>query len=114
VWVERYEAGALDEAKAADLLQAYEARMAALERRVGKQGLELEFPKGRSAPEHRRAACLPPRLPAWGISVGRGCQLMRIARSTDNGSPPTELGGTATVDAAGTGRRPLNGREHRG
>ena len=44
VWVERYQAGALDEdVAAADLLQQYEARIAALERLVGKQALELEF-----------------------------------------------------------------------
>ena len=47
VWVERYQAGAFDEdAAAADLLQQYEARIAALERLVGKQALELEFLKG--------------------------------------------------------------------
>jgi transposase-like protein len=47
VWVEKYEAGAFDEdARAADLIQAYEARIAALERLVGKQALELEFLKG--------------------------------------------------------------------
>ena len=34
------------DAKAADLIQAYEARIAALERLVGKQALELEFLKG--------------------------------------------------------------------
>ena len=39
VWVEKYEAGAFDDdAQAADLIQAYEARIAALERLVGKQG----------------------------------------------------------------------------
>jgi transposase len=47
VWVERYQAGAFDEdAAAADLLQQYEARIAALERLVGKQALELELLKG--------------------------------------------------------------------
>jgi transposase-like protein len=47
VWVEKYEAGALDEdAGAADLVQEYEARIAALERLVGRQALELEFLKG--------------------------------------------------------------------
>ena len=56
VWVERYQAGAFDEdAAAADLLQQYEARIAALERLVGKQALELEFLKGglRNAPPAR-------------------------------------------------------------
>jgi transposase-like protein len=44
VWVEKYEAGAFDdEAHAADKIQEYEARIAALERLVGKQALELEF-----------------------------------------------------------------------
>ena len=47
IWVDKYEAGAFDEeAEAADTIQEYEARMAALERLVGKQALELEFPRG--------------------------------------------------------------------
>jgi transposase len=47
IWVRKYEAGALDEdTAAAALLQEYEARIAALERLVGKQALELEFLKG--------------------------------------------------------------------
>ncbi|THD44007.1 MAG: helix-turn-helix domain-containing protein [Bradyrhizobium sp.] len=47
LWVERYQAGVFDEdAAAADLLDQYEARIAALERLVGKQALELEFLKG--------------------------------------------------------------------
>ena len=53
IWVRKYEQGAFDDdAQAADLIQEYEARVAALERLVGKQALELEFLKGalRSAP----------------------------------------------------------------
>jgi transposase-like protein len=47
IWVQKYEAGAFDEdATAADMIQEYEARIAALERLVGKQALELEFLKG--------------------------------------------------------------------
>ena len=47
IWVDKYEAGAFDEdAEAADMIQEYEARIAALERLVGKQALELEFLKG--------------------------------------------------------------------
>jgi transposase len=47
LWVQKYETGAFDEeGAAADLLQQYEARIAALERLVGKQALELEFLKG--------------------------------------------------------------------
>jgi transposase-like protein len=58
VWVARYEAGAFDEdARAADLLQEYEAKIAALERLVGRQALEIEFLKGasRNAPRARNA-----------------------------------------------------------
>jgi transposase len=50
IWVAKYEAGAFDDdAEAADLLQEYEAKIAALERMVGRQALELEFLKGASA-----------------------------------------------------------------
>jgi transposase len=50
VWVAKYEAGAFDDdAGAADLIQTYEARIAALERLVGKQALELEFLRGAAA-----------------------------------------------------------------
>ena len=50
VWVAKYEAGAFDDdAGAADLIQADEARIAALERLVGKQALELELLRGASA-----------------------------------------------------------------
>ena len=38
IWVRKYEEGAFDDdAQAADLIQEYEARIAALERLVGKQ-----------------------------------------------------------------------------
>jgi len=58
VWVKKLETGAFDDdARAADLLQEYEARIAALERMVGKQALEIEFLKGalRSAPRPKSA-----------------------------------------------------------
>lgn len=49
IWVEKYEAGALDEdIAAADLLQQYEARIAALERLIGKLSLENDLLKGAS------------------------------------------------------------------
>ena len=49
IWVAKYEAGAFDEdAHAADLVQEDEARIAALERLVGRQALEIEFLKGAS------------------------------------------------------------------
>jgi transposase len=58
VWVRKLETGAFDDdAHAADLLQEYEAKIAALERMVGRQALEIEFLKGalRNAPRPRNA-----------------------------------------------------------
>lgn len=47
IWVEKVEAGALDQDVAsAELLTEYEARIVALERLVGRQALEIEFLKG--------------------------------------------------------------------
>src|SRR5689334_21730497 len=44
IWVAKYEAGTFeDDARAADLLREYEAKIAALERMVGRQALEIEF-----------------------------------------------------------------------
>jgi transposase len=59
IWVKKLEAGAFDEdARAADLLQEYEAKIAALERMVGRQALEIEFLKGalKSVPRLRSAS----------------------------------------------------------
>jgi hypothetical protein len=46
-----------EDAQAADLLQEYEAKIAALERIVGRQALEIEFLKGalKNAPRPRSA-----------------------------------------------------------
>ena len=47
IWVGKFEAGALDDdVQAADLLQEYEAKIAALERMIGRQALEIELLKG--------------------------------------------------------------------
>src|SRR5277367_1101571 len=47
IWVGKFEAGALDDdVQAADLLQEYEAKIASLERMVGRQALEIEMLKG--------------------------------------------------------------------
>ena len=59
IWVKKLEAWAFDEdARAADLLQEYEAKIAALERMVGRQALEIEFLKGalKSVPRPRTAS----------------------------------------------------------
>jgi transposase len=58
IWVRKFEAGAFDDdPQAADLLQDYEAKIAALERMVGRQALEIEFLKGalKNAPRPRSA-----------------------------------------------------------
>ena len=56
IWVAKYEAGALDnDLAAADILAEYEARIAALERLVGRLTLENGFLKGAS----RQATRLP-------------------------------------------------------
>ena len=48
IWVQKYEAGAFsDEEQAADLLQQYEGRIAALERLLGRLTLENELLKNR-------------------------------------------------------------------
>ena len=59
IWVRKFEAGAFDDdAQAADLLQDYEAKIAALERMVGRQALEIEFLKGalKNTPRPRGAS----------------------------------------------------------
>lgn len=64
IWVEKAEAGSLDQDMAsAELLSEYEARIAALERLVGRQALEIEFLKG--APKHARS---PKSEPTSGTS----------------------------------------------
>jgi len=101
LWVQKYEAGAFDEdATAADMIQEYETRIAALERIVGKQALELEFLKGGAA---KRTAT---EVPAYvrdcrshGLSVTEGCRLMGIARSTYDDRPALAIDDTALVEA---------------
>ena len=73
IWVEKAEAGALDQDLAsAELLTAYEARIAALERLVGRQALEIEFLKGaqRSEPLLRSGPTSATTGPAASPSSG--------------------------------------------
>src|SRR5262245_58042028 len=87
VWVQKYEAGALDEdAQAADLLQEYEAKIAALHgwptsarNRVPKGGSEK-----RTAAEKREYIC---RRRPRGVSIAGGCRLMGIGRSAFYDTP---------------------------
>lgn len=45
IWVEKYEAGAFDDQVLAGTLEAYEAKIAALERKVGQLTMELDLLK---------------------------------------------------------------------
>ena len=59
IWIQKYEAGGFDdEVAAAEMIGAYEGRIAALERLVGRQALEIEFLKGalKHAPRLRSAS----------------------------------------------------------
>ena len=71
IWVEKAEAGALDEA-AAELLATYETRIAALERLVGRQALEIDFLKGaaRSRPAQKSVTTSVTNGPAVSRSGG--------------------------------------------
>lgn len=101
IWVKKHEAGALDEdARAANLVQEYEARFAALERVVGRQALELEFLKGalkKRTPAEKRGYVRDHRSP--GLSVAEGCRLMGIARSTYYHAPAPRVGDAALLTA---------------
>jgi len=69
LWVAKYEAGEFDEeAEAADLLQQYEAKIAALERLVGRQALEIEFLKGAKKNEARRRS-----VPTFAVAGPSAC-----------------------------------------
>ncbi len=73
IWIEKAEAGALDQDMAsAELLGEYETRIAALERLVGRQALEIEFLKGaqKSAPSPRNAPTSATSGPAVSPSNG--------------------------------------------
>ena len=84
IWVKKLEAGAFDEdARAADLLQEYEAKIAALERMVGRQGTRNRFSK--EGAEKRTTAekrdYIRHHQPD-GVPVAKGCCLMGLPRST--------------------------------
>src|ERR1700748_3955171 len=85
IWVKKLEAGAFDEdARAADLLQEYEAKIAALERMVGRQALEIEFLKGalKHAPQPRSA----------NASVVTGPTVSRSAGDASEWGSPDRIG----------------------
>src|ERR1700732_2956081 len=92
IWVRKFEAGAFDgEAQAADILQDYEAKIAALERMVGRQALEIEFLKGEKRTAAEKREYIRHHRPR-GLSIAEGCRLMGLSRSTyyDVPSVPTD------------------------
>ena len=95
IWVAKYEAGSFDsDVVAADMVQTQEARIAALERLVGKLVLENEFLKGasRDVPRPEKRNDVRHHRPR-GLSVAEGCRLMGLSRSTyydEPGGQPIE------------------------
>ena len=107
IWVEKAGAGELDQdVEAADLLGAYEAKIAALERLVGQQALEIEFLKKaqKIARSPSKRALVRDHRPA-GLSVERGCALMGLPRSTYYAA--------AEGEALGRGDRRRDAGDHR-
>lgn len=97
VWIAKADAGEFnDDIAAAELLATCEARIAALERLVGRQAPELAFVKGggllRTLADKR--ADIRDRRPR-GVSVRRGCDLMGVARPGKDAAPAA-----ADADAA--------------
>jgi transposase len=73
IWIEKAEAGLLDQDMAAAKLPTeYETRIAALERLVGRQALEIEFLKGaqKNAPLPRNVPTSATSGPAGSLSNG--------------------------------------------
>ena len=98
IWVDKYEAAAFDEdAEAASTIHEYEARIAALERLVGKQAPELEFLKGAAARTTAEKRAHVRHHRHKGLSITEGCRLMGIARSAYY----TEAKGSADDTAQG-------------
>ena len=99
IWVRKFEAGAFDdEAQSADLLQDYKAKIAALERLVGRQALEIEVQKGalkkRTAAEKREY--IRHHRPR-GLSIAEGCRLMGLSRWTYYDVPSLPIDDAALV-----------------
>lgn len=71
IWIQKFEGGAFDdEGAAVNTIETYEARIAALERLVGRQALEIEFLKGalKHGPRPRSATTSDVTGPAASLS----------------------------------------------
>ena len=89
IWVGKFEAGALDDdVQAADLLQEYEAKIAALERMVGRQALEIEMLKGALKQALRPKSGTTSSFSIAGVAQQPGaCMCARPARQMRASSP---------------------------
>src|SRR5881396_182487 len=134
IWIAKHEAGALDsDTAAASMLTEYEARIAALERLVGKLALENEFLKGasgrvglprsasiaqrRALPLARRRGELPSMGPSFffGADDAGPCGTPRRLRGIGSDAPPSYRAHTSTqgpgarIPAMSQGRRGAGG-----
>jgi transposase-like protein len=99
IWVRKYEEGDFDDdTPAADLIQEYETRIAALEWLVRRQVLELEILMGvlRSATMAERHDHIRHCRPV-NISAAEGCRLMGLARPTSYDRPDRAADDTAIM-----------------
>lgn len=84
LWLTQYDRGELDaEEVEATLVTEYEAKIAALERKVGQLTMELDLLKKSTAPASRdRQRDAVNRYRSAGCSVRRGCQVIGLPRSS--------------------------------
>jgi transposase-like protein len=82
LWLTQFDRGELnDEEAEASVIAEYEARIAALERKVGQLTMELDLAKKNAAPADRRRQRDRSSSPARGCSVRRGCEVIDLPRS---------------------------------
>ena len=100
IWVQRFEAGALDEdAVAADLIEQYEAdRRPRTPRRQAGAGAGVRKRGSEKRASAEKRAHIRDCRPA-GLSVAEGCRLMGIGRSTYYDAAPAPTDDTAIVEA---------------
>ena len=92
-----------DDVQAADLIQECEAKIAALERLVGRQALEIELLKGGVEARTPAEKCWHLRRHrARGISVSWGCELMGLSRSTFYNAPSPPVAASDLLVRIGT------------
>ena len=84
LWLTQYDRGELDSEEAeASVLADYEAKIAALERKVGQLTMELDLltKNAAPAPREQRRQLFDHQRPD-GCSIRRGCQVIDLPRST--------------------------------